>query len=69
MVEVSQSFGNLSTKFPSGGGKIWSRSVSTSWSKIGKDKVSGRCAKLKKKRRCRTGIKRRLELTVNRRCS
>jgi hypothetical protein len=35
-----------------------------SWSTIGKNKVSGRCVRLRKKRRCRRGIKRRPELTV-----
>jgi hypothetical protein len=69
MVEVSWSFSNLSPEFLSGSGKIWSRSVSTSWSKIWKDKVSGRCAKLRKKRRCRTRIKRELRLTRNQLCS
>jgi hypothetical protein len=63
-VVVPWSFGNLSPEFSSGGSEIWSRSVSTSWQKIVESKVSGRCARPRGKRRCKSGIKRRPKLTA-----
>jgi hypothetical protein len=59
---VPWSFSNFSPEFLSSGSEIWSRSVLTSWRKIGERKVSGRCARPRGKEWRRGG---RLELIAN----
>jgi hypothetical protein len=67
-VEVHRGLGNLSPEFCLADSGIWSGAVSASWCTNGRTKLSGSYARLRWRRRCRIGIKRRPELTANRRC-